>query len=281
MTILAGSGALMIGFDGDPTRVAALRAALVGLLDVFPEHMPKPRPPAPFDGDELARNDHFDAVLRAHKRDRLDLPIQALRATGAPYYGFDRIHPRRLAWFVPSLLASWLGAGPGPGPGPFGAGDIEAIVLEATTEDGDDWEWTEQESAALDAFFEIALDAALATPLRAPRDSQNERPREDGVRVWSLHSPSTPLDLLRVARALRLSLEPLVVRWALDPSPLALDHLLEAVYDTTIASKHYLAHEAVADRLGAAFFDATGERQVRLSKAERTVRRNIARREDF
>ena len=99
--------------------------------------------------------------------------------------------------------------------------------------------------------------------------------------MWSLHSPSVPLDVLRVARALRLTLEPLVVHWALDPAPLALGHLLEAVYDTALASKHYLAHEAVADRLGAAFFDASGERQMRLSKAEKTVRRNIARREDF
>lgn len=262
----------MMGFDGDAELESALRAALVGLLDVFPEHVAKPRPPVEFDGDELARNDQFDAILRAHKKDRLAIPIQALRATGAPYHGFDRMNPRRLAWFVPSLLASWLDRAPGPAEEPFGAGDIESLV--------DEVDWKEEESAALDAFFEAALDAALATPLREAREPEHERPLEDGVRVWSLHSPSVPLEVLRVARALGVDIEMLVARWALDPSPLALDHLLEAVYDTMIASKHFLSQEAVAERLGSEFFEASGERQLRLSKAEKTVRRNIARREE-
>lgn len=272
----------MLGFDGDPERASRLRAELVALLDVFPEHIAKPRPPTWFDADELVRNDQFDAILRAHKKDRLAIPIQALRATGTPYHGFECVHPRRLAWFVPSLIASWLDRAPGPWTEPFGAKDVDGIVGSAMTPESEDWEWTDEEAAALAGFFEIALDAALATPLRAPQATAEEvRPREDGVRVWSLHSPSTPLDVLRMARALRVPLEDLVIRWALDPSPLALDHLLEAVYDTTIASKHYLSHEAVADRLGSAFFDATGERQARLSKAETTVRRNIKRRESM
>jgi hypothetical protein len=266
-------GRLMRGFDGDSERAEALRASLVALLDAFPEHLAKARPPTWFDGDELARNDQFDAILRAHKRERLEIPIQALRATGAAYHGFEQMQPRRLAWFVPSLLASWLDRAPGPGEEPFGASDIEAIV-------GGPTEWTDEEAAALDAFFEAALDAALATPLREAREPEAERPLEDGIRVWSLHSPSVPLEVLRVARALDVDFEPLVMRWALDDSPLALDHLLEAVWDTKLASKHFLSHEAVAERLGSAFFEATGERQVRLSKAEATVRRNIARRED-
>jgi hypothetical protein len=253
----------MRGFDGDAERAEALRASLVALLHVFPEHLAKAHP----------RNDPFDAILRAHKKERLEIPIQALRATGAPDDGFAGMPPRALAWFVPSLLASWLDRAPGPGEEPFGASDIEAIV-------GDEVEWTEEELAALDAVFEAALDAALATPLRAAREPKVERPLEDGIRVWSLHSPSVPLEVLRVARALGVDFEPLVMRWALDDAPLALDHLLEAVYDTTLASKHFLSHEAVADRLGSAFFEATGERQVRLSKAEATVRRNIARRQD-
>jgi hypothetical protein len=276
----------MIGFDGDPTREAALRRSLVRLLEVFPEHLAKPRPPTWFDADELVRNDHFDALLRAHKKDRLAIPIQALRATGAPYHGFDLVHPRRLAWFVPSLLASWLDRAPGMAPElPFGANDLESIVGDATISDadadGDEWEWTDEEAAALAAFFEAALAAALATELAPPREPDVERPREDGVRVWSLRSPSVPLDVLRVARALRVPLELLVIQWAEDPSPLAVEHLLEAVTDPTVQAKHYLSHEAVADRLGAAFFEATGERQARLSKAEATVRRNIARREHF
>ena len=271
----------MIGFDGRPDLAAGLRGALAGLLTVFPEHLAKPRPPTWFDGDELQRNDHFDAILRAHKKDRLAIPIQALRATGAPYHGFDFVHPRRLAWFVPSLLASWLDRAPGPGDAPFGALDLERIVGDATVVAGDSGLWTDEESLALQAFFRVALDAALETPLRLAPEPTFERPREDGVVVWSLCSPSVPLDVLRVANALRVPVDPLVNQWATDPSPLALDHLLEAVYDPHVASKHYLSYEAVADRLGEAFFEATDERQLRLSKAEVTVRRNIARRSDF
>lgn len=274
----------MIGFGGRPDLATALRGALEGLLDVFPEHLAKPRPPTWFDAHELELNDHFDAILRAHKKDRLAIPIQALRASGAPYHGFAFVHPRRLAWFVPSLLASWLDHAPGPTDAPFGARDIEAMIRDATDAEDDAWAWTDEETSALEAFFATALDAALATPLRAAREPENgspERPREDGIVVWSLCSPSVPLDVLRVARALRVPVDPLVIQWAQDPSPLALDHLLEAVYDTEVASKHYLSHEAVAERLGDAFFETTGERQLRLSKAEVTVRRNIARRSDW
>lgn len=272
----------MLGFDGNPDLAKALRDALVGLFDTFPAHLAKPHPPAPFEAAELATNERFDAILRAYKRDRLGLPIQALRAIGAPYYGLERAHPRRLAWFVPSLLASWLDRAPGPGNAPFGVADLEAIVDDAEDLESDGWDWTDDEHAALAAFFAVALAAALATPLRdALATDEPTRPREDGIAVWSVHSPSVPLDVLRIAKALRAPLEPLVRQWAADPAPLALDHLVEAIYDTKTASKHFLSDEAVADRLAEAFFEATGERQQRLSKAEVTVRRNIARRSDF
>lgn len=270
----------MIGFDGDPARLSALHAALRALLEVFPEHLAKP-PPATWRGLEpLERDEQFDAILRAHKRDRLAIPVQALRATGAPYHGFERMPPRRLAWFVPTLLASWLSRAPGSASEPFGAGDLEEILENAATDDGEDGGFTADESTALASFFEIALDAALATPLREGRAPAPERPLEDGVRVWSVHSPSVPLDVVRVARAFGVDSDDLLVRWALDDTALALDHLLEAVFDASIASKHYLSHEAVADRLAAGFFTAAGERQIRLSKAEATVRRNIRRRQD-
>lgn len=274
----ARDNAGMHGFDGDPSRAAALRAALVGLLDVVPEHLPKPRPPTWFEPEELVRNEQFDAILRAHKKDRLTIPIEALRATGAPYHGFELLHPRRLAWLVPSLLASWLDGAPSRTRDAFGADEIEDIV--AGVADAD-WAWTREESTALAAFFVVALDAALATPLRPARAPARERPLEDGIRVWSLHSPSVPLDVLRVAKALRVPVGPLVHRWTVDATPLALDHLLEAVYDTLVPAKRLLAWESVADRLGEAFFGATGERQARFSKAEATVRRNITRREDY
>ena len=272
----------MMGFDGDPGRAAAVRAGLEGLLDAFPEHLAKTRPSTWFDAEELSRNELFDAILRAHKKDRLGLPIQALRATGADYHGFDHMRLRRLAWFVPALLASWLDRAPGPGAEPFGAPDLETILGQASTDgdDGDDG-WTDEEIAALEAFFETLLDAALATPLSAARSPAIERPLEDGVRIWSRHSASVPLETMRVARAFDVPLEPLVIRWALDPTELAGEHLLEAVFDTTIAAKHYLSHEAVADRLGELFFEASGEHARRLSKAEATVRRNVGRRGDY
>jgi len=160
----------------------------------------------------------------------------------------------------------------------FGADEIEDIA--ANVADGE-WEFTRAEADALEAFFVLALDAALATPLPPAREPAIARPLEDGVRVWSLHSPSVLLEVLRVARALRVSVGPLVYRWTEDPSARALDHLLESVYDTVIPAKHLLAWESVADRLGEAFFGAAGERQQRLSKAEATVRRNIARRDDW
>ena len=263
----------MRGIEGDPALEHELRAALERVLHVFPEHLARPQPPVAFEAAELVQNARFDAILAAHRKDRLTLPIQALRSAGAPYHGFERMRPRRLAWFVPSLLASWLDRAPAAGDEPFGASDLEALV-------GEGWEWTDEEHAALGAFFEVALDAALATPLRRAHEPAQARPLEDGVRVWSLHSPSLPLEILRVANALHVPLDALAARWALDPSPLALDHLLEAVFDTTVASKHYLSHEAVADRLDEAFFAATGEHQERLAKAEATVRRNITRRQD-
>lgn len=270
----------MLGFDGDPSRAAALVAALDDVLAVFPEHLAKPPAATSFDAEARERDDLFDAILRAHKRDRLILPIQALRATGAARHGFPGMPLRRFAWFVPSLLASWLARAPGHTP--FGADDLVAMLGEiAPNEDETDEGFTDEEAAALEAFFERALDAAIATPLSPPHAPATERPLEEGVRVWSLHSPSLPLDVLRVARAFGLSLEPLVIRWALDEPSLALDHLLEAVFDTLTASKHFLSHEAVADRLGEGFFEAEDERARRLSKAEATVRRNIARRGDY
>ena len=270
----------MIGFDGDPPRAADLRAALCDVLAAFPEHLAKARPTVPFEAEEMAQNELFDAIVRAHKKDRLGLPIQALRVAGAPAHGFSHMHLRRFAWFVPALLASWIDAAPGPSSAPFGPGDLETMLADVDT-DHEDGAWTDEEAASLEAFFDAALVAALATALSPERAPARERPAEDGVRVWSLRSPSAPLEVMRVARAFGVPLEPLVIQWALEPTEQALDHLLEAVFDTEIASKHFLSHEAVADRLGEGFFEASGERAQRLSKAEATVRRNIARRGDY
>lgn len=266
----------MDGFDGDPLLHDALLEALGSLLRVFPEHLAKPQAPRWFEPDELLRNTQFDAILRAHKHDRLRVPIEALRAAGAPYHGFEAMTGRRLAWFVPAILASWLEGAPSRTHERFGAAEIEDIFTRAG-----EAELVPHEHAALIPFFELALDAALATPLRPARDVDHPRPLEDGLRVWSVHSPSVPLDVLRVARALGVAIGPLVYRWTTRPEPRALAHLVEAVYDTETPSKRLLAWDSVADRLGEAFFAAQGEAQARLSKAEATVRRNLARRDDF
>lgn len=272
----------MHGFDGDPERAAALRSSLEALLVVFPAHLSKPPAAITFDAESRAGDELFEAIVRAHKRDRLGLPVQALRAANAGGHGFTRMPLRRFAWFVPSLLAAWLTRTARDEA--LGTDTLVAMLDDLAANDPDEG-WTDDEAAALEGFFAAALAAAVATPLTSDRPDvpggDRERPLEDGVRVWSRCSPSLPLDVLRVARAFGFSLEPLVVAWALDEDPLALDHLVEAVFDTLTASKHYLSHEAVADRLGAGFFAATGETASRLSKAEATVRRNIARRGDF
>lgn len=263
----------MIGFEGDPERVARLRDVLAGLVAAFPEHLAKSQPPTWFEPHEIAQNDQFDAIVRAHKKDRLGLPIQALLRVGSPHHNFELMPLRRLAWFVPALLGGWLDRATGD----VRVTDLERICESTAEVEGGWWAWTEEEDAALSSFFDAVLDAALATPLppaRAP-----ERPLEDGLQVWSFHAPSVPLEVLRAARALRVATEPLVLAWVNAETPLAGDHLLEAVFDPTAPAKHWLAEEPVADRLADAFFDATGERAIRLSKAEKHVRRWIARRD--
>lgn len=175
----------------------------------------------------------------------------------------------------PDVLAAWLERRIGANDLRFGPDDIERIV--GSTVEVEGWlPWRQEEYDALQAFFAIALDAALATALPPPRPSG--RPLEDGVAIWSEHGPSVPLEVLRVARALELPLEPLVARWVTEPS---VDHLLEAVLDPLTSAKRLLAEETVADRLGEAFFDAAGPRALRLSRAETNVRRWVARRDDF
>lgn len=265
----------MIGFDGAAPCATRLREALHLVLATFPEHLAKPRAPTAFEAHEMEWNEQFDAIVRAHKRDRLAMPMQALLRTGAWHHNFELMHARRLAWFVPSLLAAWLERQEGPGGQAFGAQEIDTIVRDTNVVDGEWWGWTEEEAAALARFFEAALEAALATPLPPPRP--HGRPLEDGLDVWSHHGPSVPLDVLRVARSILVPIEPLVLAWVNDPSPLALEHLLEAVFDPITSAKRLLAEELVADRLGDAFFAETGDRALRLSKAEVHIRRWIAR----
>lgn len=279
----------MIGFEGDggdQAWRARVHEALAVVLGTFPEHVDKPKHPTWFEPHEIAENELFDAIVRSHKKNRLALPMRAVLGVGAPYHGFSMMHARRLAWFVPSMLAAWLDRGVEWELSDFTTYDLERITAGTEIVAGDSWAWTDEETAALATFFDAALSAALATPLRAASPAsaaarERARPREDGIDVWSRYAPSVPLDVIRAARALRVEIEPLVAAWVSAPSALALDHLLEAVFDPTVPAKRFLADERVADRLGDAFFTAEGERALRLSKAEVHVRRWIVRREDM
>lgn len=269
------------GWGGDEACLALVEERLALVLATFPEHLDKARPPTWFEPEDIAKNDHFDAILRAHKRNRLAVPVKALLGAGARYHGFENMHLRRLAWFVPSLLAAWLDR-PGHDDPALPTRDLERICASTAEVEGAWWAWTDDEAAALATFFDAVLSASLATPLPPAREPDAPRPLEDGIRVWSLHAPSTPLDTLFGARALRVPLEPLVIAWVNAEDALALDHLLEAVFDPTVPAKKVLAEESVAERLADAFFETEGERALRLSKAEKHVRRWISRREqDF
>lgn len=271
----------MIGFDGDATRSTALWKALEGVLDAFPEHLAKPINPTWFDPDEVERNKRFDAIVRAHKHKRLRIPIAALLCEGAPYHGFDLMHLRRLAWFVPSLLAAWLEAAPKSPLGRFLASDVGRIFSDVDVE-GDAWTWTESEAAALASFCDAALLAALATPLRPPPAGTETIEHAPGVALLEallerqLREQGRALETIELAAALRVPIRPLVTRWMDDPRPDTLDHLV-APFRSIRADEaaRLLAYDAVDDRLARAFLDASGACAEEIARAEALIHEQL------
>jgi hypothetical protein len=273
----------VFGFDGDPSRLARLREELSRVHDAFPRHLEKALPPAWFDAEDMARNQRFDAIVRAHKNNRLELPIVAIQHEGTPYHNFSLMHLRRLAWFVPSLLAAWSRADSSFPFGRLRGRELTSILASTEIVEGPDWSWTTSEVAALSSFFEAALLAALATPLvRAePASVRKLQALQDSGRVIEalelaadLDSTSAgrALETLDLAAAMHVPDAPLADAWANEPTTLAEDHVLVALDDALPDRRPLLARASVADRLSHAFFEATGERAEKLSAAEALVR---------
>jgi len=250
----------MIGFDGDSARRARLRTELEAVLAAFPIHVEKSRPPTWLDPDEVARNDRFDAIVRAHVKDRLRLPVVALSLEGTPYHNFSLIHLRRLAWFVPSLLATWLDAPPAFPLGRFTARGMAWIFEDMEIVEGKGWAWNERETNALASFFEAALSAALATPAPPP--------------------PADPFDTLPVrafetvvlAEIMHVPTAPLVEAWVRERTAIADAHLAAAFDGDAHLASRLLAHGGFLERLETAFFASEGERASRLSAAVEMLR---------
>lgn len=245
----------MYGFAGETSRAEELATELHRLLAVFPRYIAKPITPTWFDPDEVRRNEQFDAILRAHKKDRLALPIAALQATGSTYHNFSWMHLRRLAWFVPSLLSTWLEEVPTPSD-PFARTTnavftIERILGDTAIVERHDWKWTSEEEAALASFFDAALRAALATPLET--------------------SAGRAVETLRVAAAMHIPVTPLVEAWMNERTELAEEQLLAALTGQPWDARRLLVHEKTVGRLRDAFFGANGLRAARLSDAEALV----------
>src|SRR5262249_50706578 len=144
----------------------------------------------------------FDAIVRAHEKERLAMPIAALEASGAPYHNFLFMHLRRLAWFVPSLLSMWLDAPPA-------LTTIGPILRAAAGLEVDAWRWEPREEAALGSFFDVVLRAVLATPVEA--------------------AAGRALETVRLAAAMHVSVTPLLETWMSERATLAEDHLLAAL----------------------------------------------------
>lgn len=250
----------MIGFDGDEERQRRLRAELDAVLAAFPRYLEKSRSPTWFDPGEVAMNDRFDAIVRAHAKDRLRLPVVALSREGATYHNLSFTHLRRLAWFVPSLLAAWLEAPPAFLLGRFGATSIKQFFEDMEIVEGKVWGWNEREAAALASFFDAALSAALATPAPPPPADPF-----DGL-------PPRAFETVRLAEIMHVPTRPLVEAWVREHTPLADRQLADAFDGDAHLASRLLSHGGFLGRLETAFFASEGERAARLSAAIEMVR---------
>lgn len=250
----------MIGFDGDEARSRHLRAELDAVLAAFPRYLEKSRAPTWFDPGEIAMNDRFDAIVRAHAKDRLRLPVVALSREGATYHNLSFTHLRRLAWFVPSLLAAWLEAPPAFLLGRFAATSIKQFFEDMEIVEGKVWGWNEGEAAALASFFDAALSAALATPGPPPPADPFDA------------LPPRAFETVRLAEIMHVPTRPLVEAWVRDRSPISDAHAADAFDGDARVASRLLAHPGFLERLEAAFFGSEGQRASRLSAAIEMLR---------
>jgi hypothetical protein len=280
----------MRGFEGSPDHVAHLRVALDAVDAVFPPYAEEGviDPWGVVYPEDLVAPRRVDGIVRAWKKRRLELPLEALGGFGTTANAvFVRYSLRRFAFFVPTLLAAWTAPSGVVETswlcGLVGAArhDEELVRHEATRT------WTGDELSALETFFDAALAAALGTDIVAPDaelDVVAAVMRQ--LRLGSVDRGSTRRavasvdvaeDVLLVAAAFGLSSERLVDAWFRAAEPFAEKHLLLAAaagrelpdppWDDTNRAR-------LADRVAQAFFAARESNDVeRLSLVEQRVRR--------
>jgi hypothetical protein len=146
------------------------------------------------------------SIVRAWKGRRLELPVQALLRESLGH-GSAMVHCslRRLACFLPALIAAWLRHPPEVSLGEVVLLIQEAEAGEATYRRQSPACWSAGERDALTAIFLAVLRAQLSSP------------------------ESDPCATLSGACALRVPADPLIEGWLEDETRTAEDHLLAAV----------------------------------------------------
>jgi len=148
--------------------VKRLLPELEELLRVFPAHAERPRLLTMYDRDDEDRRDWdaFEAVVRAHKRKRLDMPIVLLER-----WHERTIHGsfRRFAYFVPSILAACLPEAADGGPWTSAASWVRdarsaEALYHATYGSKTPRGFKDDERQALRAFFGAAVRETEAGP---------------------------------------------------------------------------------------------------------------------
>lgn len=295
----------MDGFDGSAARRAQLTAAVHDLDAVFPDVAERGvvEPYALTYPEDTAREHAADAIYRAWKKRRLEMPLGAFTtATWSAQDAFVRYSVRRLAFFVPRLLADWVepdgltttrwlfelvdeaerraralalrgeAAAPAPTPAP----------AQAQAQG-----WTREELEALARFFAAAMSAALATERKRPEDPMRlvERALQLASTEYSTPSPprlrlvNVPEEVLTLAARFGVAVDPLVDGLLAEETDIADGYLVEiATAEELPASPPWTDDllRRLADHLGARFFAATDPAHAkRFSDAEQHLRARI------
>lgn len=289
----------MHGFDGSSARRAQLTAAVHGLDAVFPDVAERGvvEPYALTYPEDTAAEHATDAIYRAWKKKRLEMPLGAFTtATGSAQDAFVRYSVRRLAFFVPRLLADWVD--------PDGLtttrwlfelvdeAERRARALHGEAEGKAQAQaqgWTREELDALARFFDAAMSAALATERRRDEDWDAVRLVERAIQLPGTLSTSpsppelrfvnVPEEVLTLAARFGVAIDPLVGQLLAEETEIADGYLLAiATAEDPPVSPPWTDEllRRVADRLGARFFAATDPaRAKRFSDAEQHLRARI------
>jgi hypothetical protein len=271
---------------------ANLAAALAQLDAVFPRAAERgevdrytPRYP-----EDVALDRHADAVYRAWKHRRLEMPLGAFAPSRWAQDIFVRYSIRRLAFFVPALLADWVAA-EGLTDAPWQIALIEEAERRETAMRGDAARrFTDEEQRALACFFDAALRVALAHgSQRVGVAKEPVDAAEMFSRWWALphgescsptayrpRSASSAESVIELATFYHVPIDPLFDVWLGDASRVAEQQLLDTVVaDVPLRPPVWtpVRIERAADHLARRFFDETDrEWAERLSSAEAITR---------